>query len=466
MPDSPLDSLRKAVHLSPDNVPLLTLFAHACIDAWNFEEGMAAFESILKIDPKNQSAQTGIAQILFKMGKKSEAMVRLEAQLDKNTLDPPGILLYSRVLASQGDKQRSREFYRRALSADPALKNPEFEKELDTMSTPDNPSSDRPVKVPAAGPERSDALAGRSEADEIDDLLNSIVEEFNPAGTAITFEDVGGMHAVKEEIKMKILYPLNNPELFKAYGKKIGGGILLYGPPGCGKTLISKAIAGEIKASFISIGLHQILDMWLGNSEKNLHGLFEMAREQKPAVLFIDEVDALAADRSSMKNSAGRTLINQMLSEMDGISAANDGVLIIAATNAPWHLDSAFRRPGRFDRTLFVPPPDAEARESILRILIRSKPVEEIDYTKVAAKTEHFSGADIAALIDTAAETLLSRAMKENRVIPLSTRDLLSAAAKIKPSTKAWFETGKNYALFSNQSGFYDDVLAYLGIKK
>ena len=159
-------------------------------------------------------------------------------------------------------------------------------------------------------------------------------------------------------------------------------------------------------------------------------------------------------------------MINQLLSEMDGINAANEGVLIIAATNAPWHLDSAFRRPGRFDRTLFVPPPDLDARESILKILIRNKPIGEIDYNKIAAKTENFSGADISAVIDRASEALLSRAMKENRIIPLTTKDLLSAASKVKPSTKSWFETGKNYALFSNQGGYYDEILAYLGIKK
>jgi SpoVK/Ycf46/Vps4 family AAA+-type ATPase len=206
--------------------------------------------------------------------------------------------------------------------------------------------------------------------------------------------------------------------------------------------------------------------MWLGNSEKNLHGLFEMARGQKPAVLFIDEVDALAADRNSMRHGAGRTLINQLLSEMDGIDTANDGILITAATNAPWHLDAAFRRPGRFDRTLFVPPPDAEAREAILRIILRKKPVEDLDFKKIVSKSEHFSGADLTAMVDIASEAQLSRAMKENRVIPLTTKELLSAAGKVKPSTRAWFETAKNYALFSNQGGFYDDVVTYLGIKK
>jgi len=462
MSESQLESLREAVRLSPGNVPLLLVFGQACIEAWNFDEGKRAFESVLKTDPENRTALLGMAQILFKMGKTSEVIVRLEALLAKKALEARGMLLYSRALAASGEKKCAKECYRQAVSMDEGLKDIGFEKELSCAD--DTGMGQGKEKVPAVGPAVPDTHTGGH--DEIDALLDSIVQEFNPAGSTISFEQVGGMSVVKEEIRMKILYPLNHPDLFKAYGKKTGGGILLYGPPGCGKTLISKAIAGEIKGSFISVGLHQILDMWFGNSEKNLHELFKIARERKPAVLFIDEVDALAADRNTLRHSAGRTLINQLLAEMDGIDTDNDGVLIIAATNAPWHLDSAFRRPGRFDRTLFVPPPDLEAREAILQILIRNKPVEEIDFKKVAQKTENFSGADLSACIDMASEMQLGRAMKENRVFPLSSKELLVAASKIKPSTRAWFETAKNYALFSNQGGFYDDVLAYLGIKK
>ncbi len=265
---------------------------------------------------------------------------------------------------------------------------------------------------------------------------------------------------------MKILYPIKNKGLFEAYGKKIGGGVLLYGPPGCGKTLISRAIAGEIDADFISIGIHQILDMYLGNSEKNLHEIFELARSHTPSVIFIDEVDALASDRSHLKHSSGRTLINQFLSEMDGIDSYNEGLLIIAATNAPWHLDPAFRRPGRFDRIIFVPPPDAEARTAIFKILIKNKPIEDFDYEKIIKRLEGFSGADLKSLLDITSELVLTQAMKANRVIPLTLKDFIKTSKKIKPSTKTWFETAKNYALFSNQSGFYDDVLTFLGIQK
>lgn len=265
---------------------------------------------------------------------------------------------------------------------------------------------------------------------------------------------------------MKIIYPLQNRALFQAYGKRLGGGVLLYGPPGCGKTLISTATAGEIQANFISVGIHQVLDLYVGNSEKNLHQAFKLARDNAPAILFFDEVDALAADRKDFRESAIRTVINQFLAEMDGNIGSNEGILILGATNAPWHLDPAFRRPGRFDRVIFVPPPDEAAREAILQIVARNKPVKRLDLKAIARRTKDFSGADLRSLFDIATERALSRAMKEGRLIPLSTDDLLHACKSMNPSTRAWLENAKNYALYANQAGFYDDVLTFLGIRK
>jgi len=281
----------------------------------------------------------------------------------------------------------------------------------------------------------------------------------------IAFKDVGGMDVLKEEIRLKIIHPLTHPELYKAYGKTIGGGILLYGPPGCGKTYLARATAGEIKAGFLAVGINEVLEMWIGQSERNLHELFDQARSHKPCVLFFDEVDALGASRTDMRQSAGRQLINQFLAEMDGVNSNNDGVLILAATNAPWHLDSAFRRPGRFDRILFVPPPDASARAAILRIQCKGKPLEEIDFEHVAKKCENFSGADLKSVVDVTVENKLREAMKAGVPRPISTKDLLVAVGNLRASTKEWFATARNYALYSNQGGIYDDILNYLKLK-
>ncbi|UOQ74977.1 ATP-binding protein [Hymenobacter cellulosilyticus] len=230
---------------------------------------------------------------------------------------------------------------------------------------------------------------------------------------------------------------------------------------------MARATAGEVKASFIHVGINDILDMWMGQSEKKLHDLFELARVQAPCVLFFDEVDALAANRHDLRQSAGRTLINQFLEELDGARHSNDGVLILAATNAPWHLDPAFRRPGRFDRIVLVTPPDEPARVAILEVLLRGKPVAPgLNLAALAAQTAGLSGADLQAVVDLAVEGCLRESMKAGKALPVQQSNLLAAAKQVRPSTKEWFATAKNYALYSNEGGNYDDILTYLGIKK
>ena len=202
--------------------------------------------------------------------------------------------------------------------------------------------------------------------------------------------------------------------------------------------------------------------MWIGRSEKNMGYTFEVARRNTPCVLFFDEVDALGASRSDMKNSSGRHVINQFLAEMDGIQSNNDGILVIGATNAPWHLDPAFRRPGRFDRIIFVPPPDQISKQKILEILLKDKPTEKIDFAKVAEQAKYYSGADLKALVDLAIEEKLKVAFKTGVPEPITTQDLLAATKRHHASTREWFNTAKNYALFANESGIYDEILKYI----
>lgn len=445
------EDLNQALAVSPDNIPLLLLYAEACLGDYLSDEARRTFERILALQPENSTAQLGVARVLFLTGRSSEAAVRLEALLAQEPANGRALQLLARVFLSEGNRAQATEVYRRSLECEGGAPDPELERDLGVEESP------APQKV---------ALTPHGPApDDVDDAPGGerLVDVEKPA---VRFSDVGGMEALKEEFRMKVLYPLQNPDLFRAYGKKIGGGVLLYGPPGCGKTMLSRACAGEMQATFLAIGIHQILDMWLGSSERLLHGTFELARQHAPCVLFFDEVDALAADRINMRHAAGRTIINQFLSEMDGGSTSNEGVLVLAATNAPWHLDPAFLRPGRFDRVLFVPPPDTAARAAIVAILAQGRPVSRLDAEALARKTRDFSGADLKSVFEVATERCLATAMREGKVVPLTTEMLVKTASEMRPTTKAWFETARNYALYANQTGLYDDVLAYLGIKK
>lgn len=459
---SPSESLRLALQQSPDNVPLLLLYAKACLDEFSPAEAREAYLNCVRREPGNAEARTGLAQVAMLEGKTSEAVVRLEQLIEEHPNHAPAYVVLSRVLLGEGDAAKARQLYQKALELSRAAADPALEKELaEHKSTAPDDEDRKRGGVTAGGEFFESGDDGHPRGGTAFDLGLSDFER-----PKLAFKDVGGMEALKEEIRMKIIYPLQHADLFKAYDKKVGGGVLLYGPPGCGKTLISKATAGEIKANFIALGLHQILDMWIGNSEKNMHEVFQLARQNAPCVLFFDEVDALAADRRDLRQSAGRNLINQFLSEMDGADSQNDGVLILGATNAPWHIDPAFRRPGRFDRTLFVPPPDEGARAAIIEVMAQKKPIAELDPRALAKKTEHFSGADLKAVFDLATEEVLSQAMKTGKVIPLTTKDLVKSAGRHKPTTKAWFDSARNYAMYANQSGFYDDVLRHLGLLK
>jgi transitional endoplasmic reticulum ATPase len=441
--EATVQALRDALRVSPDNLPLRLHLAETLLALGRPDEAEQEYRQALAQAGDNEALKVGLANVFFQQGKNSQALVIVEALLKQTQVPPHAYLLHARLLLRAGEVERAVRQYREAIDGDPSLADADFVESLGID----------------ADPEKSDVVEGRLRApmEDAPPLPGGRIER-----PRITFQDVGGMESLKEEIRLKIIHPLTHAELYEAYGKPIGGGILLYGPPGCGKTYLARATAGEVQANFLAIGINDILDMWIGQSERNLHELFEQARGHRPCVLFFDEVDALAASRSDLRQSHGRIIINQFLAELDGVQSSNEGVLILAATNAPWHLDPAFRRPGRFDRILFVPPPDPDARASILRILCRGKPSQDIDYDKLAKKTDGFSGADLKAVVDVAVEQKLREAMKEGRPKPLTTRDLLSAASGIRPSAREWFATARNYALYSNQGGIYDDILKYL----
>ncbi len=278
----------------------------------------------------------------------------------------------------------------------------------------------------------------------------------------VRLADVGGLEEVKARLEASFLAPMRNPELATLYGKSLRGGLLLYGPPGCGKTYLAKAVAGELGAGFLHVSLADILDMFIGQSERNVAELFATARAAAPCVLFLDELDAIGVKRSLTRHSGIRTTVNQLLTELDGVGHDNEGVYVLAATNAPWDVDPALRRPGRLDRTLLVLPPDRPAREAILRTHLRDRPVEAIDVGRLATRTDGFSGADVAHLCDSAAESALMDSARSGQVRLIKMSDFDAALAQIRPSIGPWLEAARNVALYANESGEYDELAAFL----
>jgi SpoVK/Ycf46/Vps4 family AAA+-type ATPase len=282
-----------------------------------------------------------------------------------------------------------------------------------------------------------------------------------------TLRDVAGMDVVKQRLEVSLLGPIRNPELMRAYKMTARGGLLMYGPPGCGKTYLAKAVAGELGANFYPVGIADVLQRWLGESERALSRIFETARRNAPCVLFFDEVDALGQRRAALTNSSGlRVVVNSLLAELDTATSVNDGVYVLGATNMPWDVDPALRRPGRFDRMVFVGLPDAEARAAIVRLNLRDRPVERIDPAAVAKRTDGFSGADVAHVCDTATQLAMADSLRAGHVRPVRMGDIDSALRQIKPSAGPWFDTARNVVEFANGDGTYDELSTYLRRRK
>src|SRR5512142_727517 len=380
-----LDSLRKAVEAMPDDVPLRLHLATMLLQAGQRDEAVRQLGAVLQRDPGNARA------------------LGLLREPDSERAGSPAAPPPPAESGADADPGRAPHY-------DWSQAEDELRDVLPAMFVGDGETADS-------------ASAGIDEADAYD-----------AEHTGLTLADVAGMTEVKQRLEAAFLAPMRNPDLRRLYGKSLRGGLLLYGPPGCGKTFIARAVAGELGARFIAVSFADIIDMFVGQSERNIHELFEIARRNAPCVLFLDEVDAIGQKRSQLRNTPMRSAVNQLLLELDDISGNNEGVFLLAATNHPWDVDSALRRPGRFDRTLLVLPPDTSAREGVFHYHLKDRPVAGIDLARLARQTDGYSGADIAHICETAAERALmdSVRLSEPRMIGLG--DLEAANGEVKPS--------------------------------
>lgn len=368
---------------------------------------------------------------------------RLDAALAWAAGDEPALgVARARALLALGRGEAAAADYAKAVAADAGVADPELEAQL---------------SVPAEPSANVVDLHGRPIAPSLD------IDDVSHKRAVLTFADVGGLDAVKAEIRRKIILPFTRKALFDKFKKKAGGGILLYGPPGCGKTMLARATAGEVDAAFVSVSIPEILSKWLGESEKRLAALFATARSKTPSVLFFDEIEALASRRGPSDSHHTSALVSTFLSEMDGMEHDNEGVLVLAATNVPWAIDPAFRRQGRFDRVLFVPPPDAVAREAVLKLMLADRPgAEGVNLAPVVAATGGFSSADLAQVVDVACDLAIEQSLDRNEVVDLSNAHMTEAVRATRATTLEWLTEARNYAKFANEGGLYDDVVAFL----
>ncbi|MFH1126135.1 MAG: ATP-binding protein [Candidatus Altiarchaeota archaeon] len=278
----------------------------------------------------------------------------------------------------------------------------------------------------------------------------------------IDFSDVAGMDGVKETIRQAIIYPLKNPQLSREFGRKAGGGILLYGPPGCGKTFIVRATVGEAGVNFFTVNVQDIIGLDPMIGAKKLHDVFEETRSNSPSVIFFDEVDALSGVRDSNQSSQERMVINQFLSEMDGLASVNENVLVIGATNIPWRVDPALRRSGRFTAKIYIPPPDFEARKAVFSSSLKKKPVGNIDFVRLSELTDGYSSADISALCDDASKIPWSESLKGKPKRAISMNDFLTVLDGRKSSLIPWFNLAKTELESSGEAELYGNLINYI----
>ena len=456
-------SLRNAVAALPDDLALRMHLASLLFTAGHRDEAVGHLGAILQTEPGNAQALSLL--IAHHTGDGTVAIGQPGPPPD--SADP-----------GSAEPQTAQPTAAQPTAAQPTAAQP--------AAVPDGAQPEAPAP-PATAPEGAAAEFNWAEAEaELCDVLpamfvtpdgaaedsagvlpgDATAEAGDAESPGLRLADVAGMAEVKARLEAAFLAPMRNPELRRLYGKSLRGGLLLYGPPGCGKTFIARAVAGELGARFMAISFADVIDMYIGSSERNIKEIFATARQNAPCLVFLDEVDAIGQKRSQLRSTPMRSAVNQLLLELDDVTGGNEGVFVLAATNHPWDVDSALRRPGRLDRTLLVLPPDEQAREAVFRYHLRDRPVAGIELKSLAAKTDGFSAADIAHISESAAELALLDSARTGQIRMIGQDDLLAALGQVRPSLGPWFDAARNVALFANEGGSYDDLAAYLKKRK
>ena len=457
-----IDSLTRAVDTAPDDVRLRTHLAELLMDAGRSTEAVTHCAIALQHAPTDDAARALMARAL------SPQTAQAPAEQAASMLEEQATSVSTPAGVPQGKEDPSE-----AVTTPPEPESSEAPA-FGSSTTSDNTGDFdwRRAEEDLGGPAAPFVSSRPSEPSDSDPALckprpvradgHSDPADWEVERAGVRLADVGGMTEVKNRLEASFLAPMRNPELRRLYGKSLRGGLLLYGPPGTGKTFIARAIAGEMGAGFLSVTISDILDPYIGNSEANLHNIFQQARDHAPCVLFLDELDAIGIKRSLSRNSSMRSTVNQLLEELDGVGSNNEGIYLLAATNAPWDIDPALRRPGRLDRTLLVLPPDEPARAAILHTHLRERPVEGIDLQALARVTEGLTGADLSHVCDSAAEKALMDSVRTGQPRLMNMQDMDAALKEVRPSTGPWFETARTVVEYSDASREYEELREWM----
>ena len=422
---------------------------------------LRALTAALEADPADTGVREHLVRLLLDAGQGEQALALVRVWLAADPTRQVALGLAVRAADLAGDSQAAAS-YQTMLNALYQLEQ--------GQSAPAPARQPVPTVSENGPPPRNDAPEYWVDPDEAPTQQQQaptgtdFSSRWQPLAGDVSLKDVVGMTDLKERLERSLLGPLRHPELAQLYGKKSGGGMLLYGPPGCGKTFLARAVAGELGASFLEVTVADVLDMWLGNAERNVRDLFASARAHAPCVVFFDEVDALGRGRQLTRHSS-HSVTQTLLRELDGLGG-REGVFVLAATNAPWDVDTALKRPGRLGATLLVPPPDLAAREAMFTEFMRGRPAERLDPAWLARQTDNFSGADIRQLCEDASERALAVALKRGGMQPVRMQDFKDALKTAAPSTREWLMQARNHVVYANEGGSYDELAALLKEKR